>query len=142
MTAVSTSLDLTVTLTAAAHQGGMIGRQINSQLKNVYSVIFSFKQESRQEDTAAKASLLGKLFIQKQDQKDHLPKWLVELTLRLPISGPYLAGWRMLISSPGGMTCGSGMDCGGQVLLVWKHKDRKFGSKIRFPNTERRPTCF
>ena len=70
--------------------------------------------------------MLEKLFIQKtRSKKAHLPKGLVELTQLLPISSPYLAGWQMLISSPGGMTRGTGMVCSGQVLPVWEHKDLK-----------------
>lgn len=42
----------------------------------------------------------------------------------------------MLISSPGGVTCGTGICCAGQVSPVWEHKVLKPCSKIRYPTTE------
>lgn len=44
----------------------------------------------------------------------------------------------MLISSPGGMTCGTGICCVEQVSPVWEHKVLKPCSKIRYPTTEER----
>lgn len=39
----------------------------------------------------------------------------------------------MFVSSPGGTTCGPGMDRQGQVLTVWKHEDLKPCCKIIQP---------
>lgn len=72
MTAISTSLELTVTVTA--HQGRMQWRQINTQSNNVYSGIFLLKRERRAHSSRD--------FIKKNA---NLPKWPVELTQLLPI---------------------------------------------------------
>lgn len=103
--------------------------------------IFDLKK-SKQEDTSQSLRIGGALCLYRTKiKKAHLPKWPVELTQRLPIFSPYLAGWRMLISSPGGTTCGTGMGCSGQVLPVWEHKDQKSCSKIRYPSTEKCDSC-
>lgn len=81
------------------------------------------------------------MFIQKQDQKMSPAKVAGRIDTAPANFYPIFGGWRMLIPSPGGRTCGIGMSCSGQVLPVWEHKDLKSCYKIRCPTPEKSGTC-
>lgn len=129
MTAVSTSQDLTVTVTT--HLGGMQWRQINSQLSNVYYVIFLLKREQERAHSSQNLSVGESIHTEmRKNKKAYLPTWLVELTQLLPILAHIWQCGDVDFKSRC-MTCGTGICCGGD-RDVWEHEVLKSCSKIRY----------